>query len=70
MFLLLGEGMKKELENKLMYSDRVGILREDRISKSRQLYRVKTRVIDEAEERQRQIKCREEYKRERLNQSE
>lgn len=43
---------------------------EDRIGKTRQLDRVKTRVIDEAEERQRRIKGREEYKRERLNQSE
>ena len=47
-----------------MHSDRRGGLREDRIGKTRQPVRVKARVIDEAEERQRRIKGREEYKRE------
>lgn len=48
----------------LMHSNSGGGLWEDRIGKTRQLDRVKTRVIDEAEERQRRIKGREEYKRE------
>ena len=44
--------------------------RADRIGKTRDLDRVKTRVIDEAEEKGRQIKEREEYKREKISQSE
>lgn len=38
---------------------------EDRIGQTRQQDRVKTRVIDEAEEKQRQITGSEEYNRER-----
>ncbi len=65
-----GDWDEKRDLNMLMHRDCGGGLWEDRRGKTGQLDRVKTRVIDEAEERQRRIKGREEYKRERLNQSE